>query len=100
MDDAGYSKSVLRENRLARCRRAAVATMLARNSDELEESLTSEGVTWAFTRLQGGSYWHPLTWLSRMFDCQIFGLRPGPHHLMNLCFHTGNGVLLFLVLLR
>ncbi len=35
-----------------------------------------------------------------MLDCQLFGLKPGPHHLVNLFFHIANTVLLFLVLHR
>src|SRR4029077_16170623 len=27
-----------------------------------------------------GSLWHPLTTLSHMADCQIYGLRPAGHH--------------------
>src|SRR6185295_6047714 len=47
--------------------------------------LTKEGLAWAFGRLHGfATYWHPLTWLSHMIDCQLFGLAPGPHHLGNV----------------
>ncbi len=43
--------------------------------------------------------WHPLTWLSHMLDCQMFGLnRPGGHHLTNVLLHATSAVLLFLVL--
>jgi hypothetical protein len=35
-----------------------------------------------------------------MLDCQLFGLKPAPHHLMSLFFHTLNVALLFLVLQR
>jgi tetratricopeptide (TPR) repeat protein len=45
-------------------------------------------------------YWHPLTWLSHMIDCQVFGLRPGGHHLTSLLFHIANVLLLFGILLR
>jgi Tfp pilus assembly protein PilF len=61
--------------------------------------LTPAGAVWAFTRLTGaGTYWHPVTWLSHMLDCQLYGLRPGPHHLVNLAFHVANVLLIFLVL--
>jgi tetratricopeptide (TPR) repeat protein len=33
-----------------------------------------------------------------MVDCTLFGLAPGPHHLVNVAFHVANTVLLFLVL--
>jgi predicted Zn-dependent protease len=67
----------------------------------VQAGLTREGIAWAFGRLHTErTYWHPLTWLSHMLDCQIFGLRPAAHHLMNLLFHVINVVLLFLVLRR
>ena len=61
--------------------------------------LTAEGFIWAFTSTYA-SNWHPLTWLSHMLDVQLFGLDPGPHHLVNVLFHAINTVLLFLLLLR
>ncbi len=61
--------------------------------------LTADGFIWAFTSTYA-SNWHPLTWLSHMLDVQLFGLDPGPHHLVNVLFHSINTVLLFLLLLR
>jgi len=46
------------------------------------------------------SNWHPITWLSHMADCELFGLNPGAHHLVNVLFHTANVVLLLVLLLR
>src|SRR5581483_1910305 len=43
--------------------------------------------------------WDPLTTISHMLDCQLFGLRPGGHHLTNLLLHTVTVVLLFRLLL-
>jgi protein O-mannosyl-transferase len=57
--------------------------------------LTLAGVRWAFTHFHAAN-WHPLTWLSHMLDCQVFGLNPVGHHLTNLLFHAANTVLLFL----
>ena len=31
-----------------------------------------------------------------MLDCQLFGIEPGYHHLVNVLFHTANCVILFL----
>ena len=61
--------------------------------------LTLGGVSWSFTTFHGAN-WHPLTWLSHMLDCRLFGLNPGMHHITNLLFHTANTLLLFLVLGR
>ena len=56
--------------------------------------LTSQNVGWAFTSF-AASNWHPVTWLSHMLDCQMFGHRPGLHHLTNLFLHAANTLLLF-----
>jgi protein O-mannosyl-transferase len=61
--------------------------------------LTTEGITWAFTSFHS-SNWHPLTWLSHMTDCQIFGLEPWGHHLTNVLLHAATAITLFLVLWR
>src|SRR5476651_982386 len=59
--------------------------------------LTRANVAWAFTSREAAN-WHPLTWISHMIDCQLFGVNPAGHHLMNLLFHTANTLLLFLLL--
>jgi Flp pilus assembly protein TadD len=61
--------------------------------------LGAGNLTWAFTTTHA-SNWHPLTWLSHMLDCQLFGLDPAGHHLVSLLFHVANTLLLFLVLNR
>lgn len=63
----------------------------------VQQGFTINTITWAFTTFHA-SNWHPVTWLSHMLDCHLFGLSPGPHHLMNLCFHTLNTFLLFLLM--
>jgi len=60
---------------------------------------TWEGVSWAFTSKFHG-HWHPVTWLSHMTDCQLFGLNPAGHHLTSLFLHIANVLLLFLILER
>jgi tetratricopeptide (TPR) repeat protein len=61
--------------------------------------LTIADIGWAFSSVVAGN-WHPLTMLSHMLDCQIYGLRPWGHHLTNVLLHTANVVLLFLALAR
>jgi len=58
--------------------------------------LTFDGLIWAFTTNKAAN-WHPLTWLSHMLDCQLFGLDPGAHHWTNLLFHMANSLLLFFI---
>ena len=56
--------------------------------------LSWESLKWAFTDLYA-DHWRPLTWLSHMLDCEIFGLRAGGHHLVNVAIHSLNALLLF-----
>ena len=64
------------------------------------DGLTLEGLAWALEPGHAGN-WHPLTWLSHMLDCQLFGSdQPGRHHLTNLLLHVVNALLMFVVLER
>jgi protein O-mannosyl-transferase len=60
------------------------------------QGLTLKGIVWAFSFR--ASNWHPLTWLSHMLDCQLYGLNPSGHHLTNVLLHTATVIALFLVL--
>ena len=70
---------------------------VAENPD-VAGGVSRESVVWAFKPHVGN--WHPLTWLSHMLDCELFGLEPLGHHLTNLLFHIVNTLLLFYVLKR
>ncbi len=59
--------------------------------------LSPQNVAWAFTHIVCAN-WHPLTVLSHMLDCQLFGLNPAGHHFTNVLLHTIAVILLFLVL--
>jgi protein O-mannosyl-transferase len=59
--------------------------------------LCPDDISWAFTTSHA-SNWHPLTWLSLMLDCQLFGPGAGRIHLVNLLLHIANTLLLFTVL--
>jgi tetratricopeptide (TPR) repeat protein len=59
--------------------------------------LTSNSLRWAFTHSHSAN-WHPLTWMSHMLDCQLYGLNPAGHHFTNVLFHAANCLLLFLLL--
>jgi Flp pilus assembly protein TadD len=73
--------------------------MYVTENPHVENGITVESISWAFTT--GHAYnWHPLTWLSHMLDCQLFGTEPGWHHLTNLLLHIINTLLLFGVLRR
>jgi len=68
------------------------------NNPTVRAGLTWSGLMWALAD-QHAANWHPLTWLSHMLDCQLFGLNPGAHHLVNVLFHCANAVLLLLLLI-
>ena len=59
--------------------------------------LNWHGVVWAFTHVHSQN-WHPLTSISHMLDCQLFGVNPGAHHLVNVFWHSVTALLLFMLL--
>ena len=61
------------------------------------KGISTEGIIGAFTHTHARN-WHPLTTISHMLDCQLYGLKAGGHHLTNVILHTISVVLLFLVL--
>jgi tetratricopeptide (TPR) repeat protein len=65
-------------------------------NQHISSGVTLNNVVWLFTKDIGR--WHPLTGLTQMLDCELFGLNPGRHHLVNLFFHIINTLLLFAVL--
>jgi Flp pilus assembly protein TadD len=65
----------------------------------VHEGITWKNIAWAFSNTDYG-YWHPLTWMSHMLAFQVFGLKSGMHHLINLLLHISNTLLLFFVLKR
>ena len=66
----------------------------------INKGITPQSLAWAFTALitPHGGHWQPLTRISHMLDCQLFGLNPAGHHLTNLWFHIANTLLLFYLL--
>lgn len=69
------------------------------NNANVQAGLSAKGIAWAFTATQA-SNWHPLTWLSHLLDCQLFGLNPTGHHLTNLLLHIINSLLLMTLLIK
>jgi tetratricopeptide (TPR) repeat protein len=65
----------------------------------VQKGLTFSGIYWAFTSFSA-SNWHPVTWLSHMLDCSLFGMNPGGHYWTNLLLHGFNSMLLFIILLK
>jgi tetratricopeptide (TPR) repeat protein len=65
----------------------------------VRSGLTPAGLMWAFTTGYAAN-WFPLTWISHMADCEIFGLHAGWHHLTNVFLHALAAMLLFAFLER
>src|SRR5437868_7082033 len=63
----------------------------------VNRGLTISGVVRAFTQAHARN-WHPLTTLSHMLDCQLFGLNPSGHHAVNVLLHGLAASTLFLAL--
>ncbi|MBF0100656.1 MAG: hypothetical protein HQK77_07080 [Desulfobacterales bacterium] len=63
------------------------------------QGLTLEGFIWAWTTFHSCN-WHPITWLSHMLDCNLYGLNPVGHHMTSLFFHVFNTHLLFYFIQR
>jgi tetratricopeptide (TPR) repeat protein len=63
----------------------------------VQKGISLEGLKWAFTTFHSAN-WHPLTWLSHMLDCTLYGLNPAGHHWTNVVLHIANTVLLFFIL--
>ena len=68
-------------------------------NSHVQNGLNLRSILWAFG-FTGTAYWHPLTWISHMLDCQLFGLASGPHHMVNVALHILNALFLFLILFR
>ncbi len=65
-------------------------------NSHVQSGLKWENIQWAFTTGHA-SNWHPLTWLSHMLDCQLFGQQAAMHHLVSVLFHIANTILVFLL---
>jgi len=57
----------------------------------------AENIIWACTATHAAN-WHPLTWLSHMLDCSLYGTDPAGHHVTSVLLHLANSLLLFLAL--
>jgi protein O-mannosyl-transferase len=67
------------------------------DSPRVLNGITAPGVKWAFTHSHAYN-WHPLTTISHMFDCQLYGSKPAGHHFTSVALHGVAVLLLFFVL--
>ena len=66
-------------------------------NDTVSRGLSTDGLKAAFLQPHARN-WHPLTTISHMIDCQLFGLDPEGHHLTSVLLHIAAALLLFEVL--
>src|ERR1043165_1475390 len=69
------------------------------DNPHVRAGLSWNGIIWAFTHTHSQN-WHPLTTISHMLDCQLFGLQPGGPHLVNVLLHAAAAIVLFIALQR
>ena len=67
------------------------------NAPVIKAGITIQGLALAVTAPHARN-WHPLTTISHMLDCQLYGLNAGGHHGTNVLLHTIAVLLLFFVL--
>jgi protein O-mannosyl-transferase len=64
----------------------------------VQDGLSWPTIKWALLTFDDNN-WHPITWFSHALDCQMFGINPAGHHMMNALWHSIDAVGLFWVLL-
>jgi tetratricopeptide (TPR) repeat protein len=69
------------------------------NNPNVTGGITLDSAVWAFSKPHAVN-WHPLTSLSHILDCEIYGLNPAGHHMTSVLIHTANSMLLFFVLCK
>ena len=68
------------------------------DNPRVQSGISMDNIKWAFTNYYYGFY-YPVTMLSHMLDCQVFGLRAEGHHMVSVVLHIINSVLLFAALM-
>jgi tetratricopeptide (TPR) repeat protein len=69
------------------------------DNPHMRDGISVEGLRWAITSGEA-ALWFPVTRISELLDCQLFGLRSGMHHLTNVVWHVVATLLLFAFLHR
>src|SRR5271156_2350085 len=73
--------------------------LIVTDNTHVTQGLSPAGVVWAFTHFDSFFY-TPLTCISHMLDCSMYGLGAGGHHFTSVLMHVISVILLFLVLRR
>ncbi len=62
-------------------------------NDHVRDGITRDGIVWAFSA-KNVDYWRPVSLISHMVDCSMYGLRPAGHHLTSFLWHAANSLIL------
>jgi tetratricopeptide (TPR) repeat protein len=65
----------------------------------IQQGFTCTSIKWAFVN-RDSTMWQPMTWISLMVDWKLFGANASGYHIINLLFHIGSVIFLFLFLAR
>lgn len=65
----------------------------------IQQGITVDSIIWAVSN-EYAANWHPVTWISHMFDYSLYAADPTGHLLTNLAIHILNTLLLYLILWR
>lgn len=68
-------------------------------NQRVKDGINFQNVVWSLGAIVAAN-WHPVTLMSHMLDCRLFGVNPGGHHLMNVALHFLNSYFLFLFFKR
>src|SRR5437762_4042762 len=63
-------------------------------SGRVTSGLSFSNLAWAFTHFHAAN-WHPITTLSHMLDCQLFGVNPAWHHFSSVVIRPGHHSAIF-----
>ncbi len=63
-------------------------------NEQILRGVTAENILYVF-KCEHGANWHPLTGISHMVDCELFGPNPAGHHAVNVIFHAINTLIVF-----
>jgi protein O-mannosyl-transferase len=69
------------------------------DNGHIKSGINPDSLKWSLTAVVM-SNWHPVTLMSHMLDWNLFGTNAAGHHLVNLFFHIGSVILLFLFLYK
>jgi protein O-mannosyl-transferase len=81
-------------------------TVYLTQNPHVRHGFTWAGIKWAFSlptlgrAAEASPFWRPLTYLSHMFDMELYGGNAGGHHATSMLFHFFNVIMLFFIFFK